>query len=90
MEMECGKEFMVILTLGSGNAHELTVMGYMFGKTGTDTKANGKTVSNTDLGQIFLAMEMSILDIMSMENLMGKDNTHGQMEAYMLERLKMA
>lgn len=49
METGCGKVFMETLILESGNAQELMGTEFMSGKMETDTKGNGKIVSNMDL-----------------------------------------
>lgn len=49
METGCGKVFMETLILESGNAQELMGTEFMSGKMVTDTKGNGKIVSNMDL-----------------------------------------
>lgn len=60
METACGRVFMETPTLGSGNVQELMVTEFMFGKMETDTKVNGKIVSNMDLERTSLVMETFI------------------------------
>ena len=79
---EYGKEFLVILTSGSGDNLKLQVTVCINGRMVINTRENGSTASSMDRAQTSLLMETSFQVPIAMESQKAKVNTNGKMVVY--------
>ena len=68
--------------LENGKIQKLMGMGYTHGLMGTGMKDSGTCVSNTERALTLLEMERLIQVSLTMENIMARGSTPGQMIAY--------
>lgn len=89
-DMACGKAYLAILTSDNGKTARLMVTEFISGKTVTDSKEAGLTVSNMAKALISLQTEMCTLATTPLENQKAKVCTSGKTAASTPESSKKA